>query len=295
MRKSITTLFLGAGLSASVAGHAADFTAKDLAAQEGRFAAASVATDMRQAFLAYFADNSAMLRPEVVDAKSWLQGRQAPAIVLDWKSQLTIMSASKDLGVSTGPSTFTSKKDPKAAPGRGYFFSIWQRQGDGDWKVLLDHGISYEGPGPADQPLEARDLPAVNHPFDPIDPEQAFVAQSAAQGAARAYGDAISARSRLLRSDIAPLDNEAAIRAYLKTLTGTWSWNTLRQGTSLAGDLTYVLGRYSQQEASGVTHHGHYIRAWVKEKAGEQSRWMLAGEVLTPLPDVPVTPPVVKP
>jgi ketosteroid isomerase-like protein len=269
------------------AAHGAEFTARDLAAQEGKFAAHSVANDMRAAFLEFFADDALMLRPDVVEAKAWLAPRPAPAILLDWKSQLTILSASKDLGFSTGPSIIRSKKDPASPPGYGQFFSVWKRQLNGEWKVLLDHGISHDGQALHDTPLDARDLPAVGGKpvFDAIDPEQRFISRSAQLGAAAAYGEAIAPRSRFLRNERTPIDGEAALRDYLKSVSGTWSWNTLRQGTSLAGDFAYVLGRYTQLTPGTDAQSGYYIRVWVKE-AG---RWTLAGEVLTPLPPAPKT------
>jgi ketosteroid isomerase-like protein len=262
------------------------FSAKDLAACESRFAAYSVAHDMRAAFLEFFADDAVLLRPEMVQAKPWLSSRPAPAIVLDWKTQLAILSASRDIGLSTGPWMAISKQDPKAPADHGQFFSIWKRQPNGEWKVLLDHGISHAGPALSGETLDARDLPAAagNPVSDVIDPEQGFIARSQIAGAATAYGEALAPRVRLLRSDRAPLDGANAVRDYLKTIDGQWSWNTLKQGTSAARDFVYVLGRYTRHRKDGVAESGHYIRVWTKDHAGQGTRWMLAAEVLTPLP-----------
>jgi len=279
---SLFAAFVSTATLAVSSVHAAEFTARDLAAEEGKFAAYSVAHDMRAAFLEFFADDSSILRPEMVDAKPWLTARPAPAIVLDWKTQLAVLSASGDLGLSTGPWTATSKKDAKAPADHGQFFSIWKRQPNGSWKVLLDHGISHANAALQDAPLSARDLPATagKTAFEATDVEQRFIARSAQAGAAIAYSEVIGRQTRLLRSDLPPIDGEAAARDFVKAMVGTWSWNTLRQGTSQAGDFTYVLGRYSVQEKEGAPKSGYYIRAWVREA----SRWTLAGEVMTPLP-----------
>ena len=285
LARTFSSLTLLVAMMHMTLSHGAEFTAKDLAAEEGKFAAYSVANDMRAAFLEFFADDSSMLRPELVDAKPWLSARTAPPIVVDWKSQMTILSASRDLGFSTGPSIFTSKKDPQAAPAYGQFFSVWKKQPNGQWKVLLDHGISHAGQALHDKPLDARELPAVSGKavFDTIDPEQRFIVRSTQAGAAMAYSESLSPHTRFLRSDRMPIDGETAIRDYLKTVAGTWSWNTLRQGISTAGDFAYVLGRYTQQEKDGAAQYGHYIRVWVREGG----RWTLAGEVMTPLPPLP--------
>ena len=122
---------------------AAEFTAVDLAKEEGKFAAYTVKNGMRAAFLEFFAAQSWQLRPELADAQAWIRGRPDPPIVLDWRSQLTILSASGDMGFSTGPSIYRSKADPKAPSAHGEFFSVWQRQQNGEWPVLIDHGISH--------------------------------------------------------------------------------------------------------------------------------------------------------
>ncbi|MBI3716588.1 MAG: nuclear transport factor 2 family protein [Betaproteobacteria bacterium] len=267
-------------MQAALPALAAEFTAKDLAAEEGKFAAYSVAHDMRSAFLEFFADESVILRPDMVDAKPWLAARPAPPSRLDWKPQLTILSASRDLGLSTGPWIATGKEDSKEPAYHGQFFSIWKRQPNGNWKVLLDHGVSHSDAALQDAPLLARDLAAaVGKPaFELTDVEQRFIARGAQFGTAAAYAEVIGKQSRLLRPEMAPIDGEAAVRDYVKSIRGSWSWNTLRQGTSLAGDFTYVLGRYSVQVKEGKVQTGYYIRAWVRD----DSRWTLAVEVMTP-------------
>ena len=272
----------------------ATFTARDLAAEEGKFAAYSVKNDMRLAFLEFFAEDAVILRPGPVDAKAWLATSTAPAIVLDWKSQLTILSASRDLGFSTGPSIYTSKSDAKAPPaagagagaGFGQFFSVWKKQANGEWKVLLDHGISTPVHALADKPLAARDLPenSASAAREAGNAEVDFIARSSAAGAIVAYDEAIAADSRLLRADRVPIDGAVAIREYLKSVAGKWSWSVIKQGASQANDFSYALGSYSRQAGDGAEEKGYYIRVWVKDPKQSAARWVLAGEVLTPLP-----------
>ena len=158
MRKVVIGI---AGLLAAMIGThaaAAEFTAKDLAAEEGKFAAYSVKNGMRAAFIEFFADDSLLLRPDPVDGRTYMRAQSDPPIILDWKSQITVLSASGDLGMSTGPSKVMSKTDPNLAPSFGQFFSVWQKQKNGDWRVLLDHGISHGNNMAPDIPLTAYDL-----------------------------------------------------------------------------------------------------------------------------------------
>jgi ketosteroid isomerase-like protein len=269
-----------------------NFTAKDLAAEEGKFAAYSVKNGMRAAFIEFFAEKSWLLRPELVDAQAWLATRSDPAIILDWKSQRTILSASGDLGFSTGPSIVRDKRDPAAPASHGQFFSVWQKQKGGEWKVLVDHGI---GQGPtstpdklSDAPLIAIDLPALKAAAGGAvdDPEQQFIARAANTG--DAYAATITPRTRLLRADQLPIDGEKAIGEYLKANETQWAWSLKLQGASQANDFVYAVGNVAWRTREGDLKNGQYVRVWVRENDSEtgKARWSLAGEVVTPQPPV---------
>ena len=265
----------------------ASFTAKDLAAEEGKFAAYSVKNGMRAAFIEFFAAESWLLRPEPVDAQAWLRTRPEPAIVLDWKSQLTILSASGDLGFSSGPSIVRDNNAPNEPAAHGQFFSIWQKQKTGEWKVLVDHGISHGPPAVPDRlsdaPLIAIDLPpplsASNTPND--DPERQFIARNRSG----AYADVVTPRTRLLRANEFPIDGVHAIGNYFKYREWEWTWSVKLQGTSLARDFAYAVGNATWQAADGVKRKGQYVRVWVRENVNATpSRWTLAADVVTPEP-----------
>ena len=280
-------------LAAMITTHAAaaEFTAKDLAAEEGKFAAYSVKNGMRAAFIEFFADDSLLLRPDPVDGRTYMRAQAEPAIVLDWKSQITVLSASGDLGMSTGPSKVMSKTDPKLPPSFGQFFSVWQKQKNGDWRVLLDHGISPGNSIAPDIPLAAYDLaPAAASPsaVAAYGGEARFVARTTEAGADKAYAESVTNQTRLIRAGRVPIDGTVAIGQYLKSIEGKWTWEALKQGASKANDFAYALGTYSWQPAEGPEQKGHYIRVWSRDLKADPNRWILAGEILTPRPPAPV-------
>ena len=273
-------------MMAPAAASAAGFTARDLAAEEGKFAAYSVKHGMRAAFLEFFADPSWLLRPELVDARKWIGARPDPAIVLDWKSQITILSTSGDLGFSTGPSLVRSKTDPAAPAEHGEFFSVWQKQNGGEWKVYVDHGISHGPTATPDAlpatPLVSLDLKAAKSDAATAasNAEQRFVARGIA-----GYADTITPRTRLLRDGLLPIDGTAAIGEYLKSQQGQWSWTVKMQGTSRADDFAFAVGDYAWQPKEGSVRKGKYVRVWVRDAtAASPQQWALAGDVLTPDP-----------
>ena len=64
-----------------------------------------------------------------------------PGNKLEWTPEFADMSASGDLGYTYGTYVFTSKdKDGKPITDHGKYTSIWKKQKDGTWKVVLDMG-----------------------------------------------------------------------------------------------------------------------------------------------------------
>jgi ketosteroid isomerase-like protein len=62
---------------------------------------------------------------------------------LTWAPVGADISASGDLGYTYGTYEFTSRdKDGRAVVSRGKYTSIWKKQKDGSWKVVLDMGNS---------------------------------------------------------------------------------------------------------------------------------------------------------
>ena len=290
MRKFIQALCLSTASATMVASASAgEFTAKDLANEEGKFAAFSVKNGMRAAFLEFFAAQSWLLRPDLVDAQAWLRGRPDPPIVLDWKSQNTILSASGDLGFSTGPSIYRSKADPKAPAAHGQFFSIWQKQKNGDWKVLIDHGISHGPSATPDAlpttPLIALDLAAQKPGGTVYDAEQDFIDRTNKADSKIAYESSVTSRTILLRSGEFPVSGKTAAIAHVNSKEGTWSWTPKLRGASVANDFACVVGSYVGNTVKGEKQNGHYVRLWVRDVGGEApTRWTLAAEMLTPEP-----------
>ena len=65
---------------------------------------------------------------------------------LTWTPVGADISASGDLGYTYGTYEFSSKdKDGKTVVDHGKYTSIWKKQGDGSWKVVLDMGNSSAG------------------------------------------------------------------------------------------------------------------------------------------------------
>ena len=112
--------------------------------------AADVARQGHDAFLNYIADDGV----EVVDGGGFdtkeAMRKRAPwpeGTTLTWTPIKAEMAASGDLGYTYGTYVYTAKnKEGKVVVNYGKYTSIWKKQKDGQWKVMVDMGNSSPDP-----------------------------------------------------------------------------------------------------------------------------------------------------
>jgi ketosteroid isomerase-like protein len=125
-------------------------TLDSLVAAERGFASASVAKGTREAFIMNLADDSTLFRPHAVAGKKWMMEQPARPGLLTWKPIFADVSASGELGYTTGPWEFRRNGPDDKEVAHGNFVSLWKKQADGTWKVVVDTGIS--NPPPTSKP-----------------------------------------------------------------------------------------------------------------------------------------------
>jgi ketosteroid isomerase-like protein len=108
-----------------------------------------------QGYMSYYAEDAA----ELPDGANALRGKEYIAKTmgflddknnhLTWTPVYADMAASGDLGYTFGTFEFRSKeKDGKPTVEYGKYASIWKKQKDGSWKVVMDMGNSSPAPKP---------------------------------------------------------------------------------------------------------------------------------------------------
>jgi ketosteroid isomerase-like protein len=152
----VLVAFLVAAIALSVARPAVPAspkaTAELLKQLEGDFMKAA-AEKGSQGYMSYYADDSV----EVPNGGPIIQGKVNIAKGmgfldqkdnhLTWTPVGADISTSGDLGYTYGNYEFRSKdKDGKRVVDHGKYTSIWKKQGDGSWKVVLDMGNSSPEP-----------------------------------------------------------------------------------------------------------------------------------------------------
>ena len=255
---------------------------REMVETERDFARTALVKGIRDAFLEFFADDSIAFTPGVVSAKERLRSRPAqPASVqeLKWEPRAGDVSASGDLGWLTGPATFVNHAAANPGPQYSNYLSIWRRQPDGRWRVLIDFGIQVPQPATFepgfvrfrfdDRYHGSEDGSAAAGTLMVADRE---LNAAVARGAALAYSARLAPAARLNRDGIAPIIGPAAIGDWLGRNTPALAPHTTASFASQAGDLGYTYGTYEASEEKGA-----YVRIWTRDRSG---RWWIVAEVM---------------
>lgn len=179
----------------------------DLVAAERAFAAQAQRDGERAAFLAYLSEDSLGYRATPVLARALWAAREEPAYRLEWGPSAAEIAGSGDFGYTFGPWKLTPDAPPDAAPAHGHFLSVWERDAQGEFRNVFDHGIEH-GPVALATDATRRAAPtrsAAMTPLSPIERNgrlQQLVLADAALAAALASDGGKSARATLLEPDI---------------------------------------------------------------------------------------------
>lgn len=100
-----------------------------------------------EGWVEYFAEDGAMLRPGgPVTGRAAIREHMSPVLgdssfTLRWNPTRSDVGAAGDLGYTVG--RYEARRDVKgvATVRTGTYLTIWKKQTDGSWKVVLDTGV----------------------------------------------------------------------------------------------------------------------------------------------------------
>jgi ketosteroid isomerase-like protein len=264
---------------------------KSLVEAERGFARMSVERGRQEAFLANLADDAILFRPRAVSGRQWMIDHPAGAGILTWEPTFAAVSADGGLGYTTGPWEFRRGGLEEKPVAFGYFMSIWKRQADGRWKVVLDQGnttpsaekaTTWMPPSTRARP-PAADIKREEVLEAVLQADRAFSSTSLERGTLQAYAAYLTGDARLYRPDAFPYVGKKAALAAVEKAGRVSSWQPDRGDVSAAGDLAYTYGTAEERAAAAAKGEpAVYVRLWRREK----DVWRVALEVLVPLPPV---------
>ncbi len=256
MRRSIPGwLLLGICLSVFAAPAEQGDPWKSLVAAEKAFAQAAADNGIRSAFLANLAGGALIFQPQATPGRPYYESLGPDlATRLIWKPAFAEVSAAGEMGYTTGPYAIYKDKAAQKASGYGHYITIWKKQGGGEWKAVLDIGVSH--PAPKASGTEVAAPAAAPAAYGPAlsgfaleqekqklrKEEAAFARLSASEGTAKAYAARASERVRLYREGNLPAAGLKAAQRLLSRAASPSSWSVEGADLSASNDLGYTYG-----------------------------------------------------
>lgn len=265
---------------------------ESLANAERAFSAETVKVGFRDGFIKYFADDGIGFGPHPERTKEVLQKRPAStgprSVIFNWAPMFGDISLAGDLGYTTGPVLYTDVTENPKPPRHGMYFSVWQKQSDGSWKVVVDLGTSTPQPvastdtsfSPATKrdAVSKKDASKLAGP-DYLQVDASFSEMIGKDGLSKAYEQILDSEFRVHRNGYLPITANDSLREYLVKNGGSPSFKILGGKVAASNDLAFTYGSYSlgsSQEASG-----YYVHVWRKNN---RSRWLLVADIVSELP-----------
>jgi ketosteroid isomerase-like protein len=269
----ILLLVLATASSAWAADSRALAAVSAVAEAERNFARAAVAHGIRDSFLQNFADDGVVFAPAPTKAKAFYKKYEDKGRRLIWQPVFATASNSGDLGLTTGPWELKKSATDETSLAFGQFVSVWKKQADNSWRVIVDVGIDH--PQPPGPPGDLQLSP----PNEPLGKADAKMQRDAFEKAEQTFHDALKVDAgaalleaggddmRVFRDNAFPTVGKPAA----KLLAGSDHAKTTRinsgGGISGSGDLAYRYGAYSSEQPGG-NERGYYLILWSVDLKG---------------------------
>jgi ketosteroid isomerase-like protein len=247
----------------------------------------------REGFLKYLADDSTIFRPGPVNGKKFWRDSAPEEGKLSWEPIYADISLACDLGFTTGPWEFRPNSLEDKPSAHGNYVSIWKRQEDESWKIVVDIETGNPAPTkptpktevvllPEAPKFERADIKAARTALLRID--ESISRASETRGAVDAFTSNVVNSTRYFEPGAFPVKGRDAIRRAMSAKPGARSWNPSRSDVSKSGDMGYTVGsfefRSSTADGETVTN-GSYVRIWKRDQDGP---WHIALEIFSPIP-----------
>ena len=260
---------------------------------ERSFARAAAANGTRAAFVEYLTDEAVIFRPRPVNAHEWYAENTEDSGLLSWWPAYAEVSSSGDLGFTTGPWEFRHSAADAEAVSYGHYVSIWGKQGDGSWRVLLDLGNVYDRPAKKTSEVETRvssggggQVAVAEEREVLLATERVFSDESVKGGLIATYMAYTTDDVRYYRMGAPPVKGQTPTRNALKGIHGMTTWQAEGAGVSASGDLGYTYGSAERRDkvSGAVVETNSFMRIWRIEGGG---RWSIALDIALPTEPAP--------
>ena len=249
---------------------------------EKSFAADAAEKGTRGAFLEFLADDGIVFNPTAANGKEVWKARSESSSLLSWQPKFADISANGVLGYTTGDWEFRPKGKSDAPTAFGQYVTLWQKQTDGNFKAVLDIGISH--PKPAKVETDWKSPNGATETIGDTKPKvsatvNVFFDTAEMKGLGNA-GQLFAAEDvRLLRDGKLPIVGKNNVLAELKKEKSNISFGK-KMTLQSAGDLAYLNTTYQLKKGDKIIEQGNIMQIW-KLRGG---KWQIVLEIFAPIP-----------
>jgi len=254
---------------------------------ERAFAARALVVGWKAAFLEYFAESAVGFDSGKVGlARDQVGANPDPPKDhrLIWEPRYGDVAASGELGYLTGPVRSILPSRDNGRPRHSTYTSIWKRERNGNFKVVIDVGVNT----PSAVPFAAGFTRAVSAnrftgDYDdttpPLSAADGVLNSALRTGQAAAYRGRLAPGARFNRQNTLPIVGERNVTRWLASQPAYAAADSRYAEAARSGDVGYTWGTYAIGPRQKPTQQGFYVRIWERERNGQ---WKIAMDVLQP-------------
>ncbi|HEY0659644.1 MAG TPA: hypothetical protein VGD05_14310 [Pyrinomonadaceae bacterium] len=247
------------------------------------FEVVAAAKGMKAAFTEFQADDGVVFNPASLRGNLfWSNAKELPAVLV-WKTSRADVSSTGNFGYTTGgwESRANGKADKTATFGQ--YVTVWKKQPDGDFKIVLDIGVPFGKSVVKQMPDAPKDAgTGEKSPKSKIDLgtlTDIFSKKSLSQG----YFNYLADDALVLRDDYQPIYGRKQAFVELEKLDKTFPPDGfLEFQASISpnyGNMMAAWGIYQLKQKDNSIKKWNFLQMW-KFRDG---KWQIVVDVLTPV------------
>jgi len=263
---------------------------------ERAFAARALVIGWKDAFLEYFSPNAVGFADgQPGSAREQIAKSPDPPkdLQLIWEPRYGDVAASGELGYLTGPVRNVRASREGGKPRFSNYASVWKRQKDGSFKVVMDVGINTPSAvtfpaGFSRAPHKTRFTGDYDDSTPPLGTADELLNSGLKTSQLRAYRPHLGEGVRFHRQNQMPIVGVPAATKWLASQRAVSSADSRFAEVARSGDLGYTWGTFTiaprtvtaggrGQSQTVNIQAGFYVRVWVRERNGA---WKVALDVL---------------
>lgn len=252
---------------------------RSLIAAERAFARHAERSGIKEAFVANLGVDGILFRPGPVNGLEWFKTHPGANGYLSWDPEVAAMSASGELGFTTGPWEFRSAGAKDSVSGAGHYVTVWRRDSTGTWKMAVDIGTSHKWLA---KPEDASGT-VISGATLGADALVQMLARDSLVGGGAPQGasllSALATDGRVHREGELPALGVDNARRLFAGDDRPYHSKRLGSGIARANDFGYTYGEYELVASfTHPTERGYYLRIW----RAEDSAWRVILDLAQP-------------